>query len=301
MDPVDSIKAANTLGECVLWNGRTQTLWWTDIQESRLFCLDWQTRALRGFSTPERLCAFGFVAGSSSLIAAFESGFALYEARTGRMRWLWKLARPGQRLNDGRVDRQGRFWAGAMAERGDEAGKAELYCLDANGQVQCRERGITISNSICFSPDGAAFYFADTPTRTIWRYGFSASDGVITDRQVFAQTPEGTFPDGATVDAEGFLWSAHWGGGRVVRYTPQGAIDRIIDVPASQPTCVAFGGAGLDLLFVTTAREGLSAAALAAQPDAGNLFVYNVGVAGLPEQQFRLEGLKPLGSGESQQ
>jgi sugar lactone lactonase YvrE len=297
MDPVDSIKVANTLGECVVWNGETQSLWWTDIQESRLYRLDWQSRALREFPTPERLCSFGFVADSTALIAAFESGFALYEPGSGRTRWLWKLARPGQRLNDGRVDRRGRFWAGAMAERGDEAGKAELFCLDANGQVQCRERGITISNSICFSPDGAVFYFADTPTRTIWRYGFSGSDGVITDRQVFAQTPDGAFPDGATVDAGGFLWSAQWGAGRVVRYTPEGAIDRVIEVPASQPTCVAFGGADLDLLFVTTAREGLSEAVLAGQTGAGDLFVYNVDVVGLPEHQFRSESLKPMGSG----
>jgi sugar lactone lactonase YvrE len=283
---LESIMVGNTLGEGVLWNGRTQSLWWTDIEERRLYCLDWRGRKLETFTTPERLCSFGFRDGDAGLVAAFESGLALYDPVSGVCEWLWKLNRPGQRLNDGRVDRQGRFWVGAMAE-GAAEGSAELFCLHADGHVESRERGITISNSIAWSPDGTVFYFADTPARTIWRYGFSARDGAIMDRQIFARTPAGILPDGAVTDAEGFLWNAQWGGGRVVRYAPDGRIDRVVDVPASQPTCVAFGGPDLDLLFVTSARSGLSKETLAAQSGAGDVFVYNAGVVGLPEHRFR--------------
>lgn len=284
MRAIETIHLGNLLGECVLWNHETQSVWWTDIEGRRLHRLDWECRRLRVFPTPERLCSFGFVAGEERVIAAFESGLALYDPENGEGTWLWRLNRPGQRMNDGRVDREGRFWAGAMAEDRDQAGRAELYCLEADGSVLIRERGISISNSIAWSPDGVAFYFADSPARTIWRYAFS--NGRIADRDVFARTPEGVFPDGATVDAEGFLWSAQWGGGRVVRYAPDGGIARELELPVSQPTCVALGGPDLDLLFVTSARAGLSEAALTAQAGAGDLFVYNADVAGLPEHRF---------------
>jgi len=289
--PVDIIKAANTLGEGVLWDGQTQSLWWTDIQERRLYRCEWAGRTLRVFALPERLCSFGFIAGSKRLIAAFESGIALYDPFRDTTEWLTRPARgDGIRFNDGRVDRQGRFWTGTMAETDARAGQAQLFCIDAVGRAEPRESGITISNGICWSPDGAVFYFADSPRRTIWRYVFDVATGEISDRRVFAQTPDGAYPDGATVDEEGFVWSAQWGAGRVVRFAPDGRIDRLVEVPASQPSCVAFGGTGLCLLFVTSAREGLNKESLAAQPHAGDVFVYDLGIAGLPESRFKAGG-----------
>lgn len=284
MDPVETIKVGNFLGEGVLWDDRTQSLWWTDIDARRLYCLQWQGRILHRYETPERLCSFGFLDAGAGLIAAFESGFALYDPRSGACQWLWKLERPGQRLNDGRVDPQGRFWCGGMAECDEAAGQAELYCLHGDGRVECRAQGFTISNDIAWSPDGATFYFADSIALTIWRHDFCGRDGSIGAPQVFARTPVDILPDGAAVDADGHLWSALWGGGCVVRYAPDGAIERTLAVPVRQPTCVAFGGPELDLLFVTSARKGVSAAG------AGDLFVYNVGVVGLPEHRFRCGG-----------
>ncbi len=290
MEPVRIIEVGNTLGEGVLWNVETQSLWWTDIQERRLYRYDWDSRSLSRFTTPERLCSFGFVRGSERLIAAFESGFALYDPITGATTWLARpeAGRPSMRFNDGRVDRQGRFWAGSMAETAAGAGKANLYCLDGSGRACRRESGLTISNSICWSPDGTRFYFADSPRRTIWQYAFDTASSGISDRRQFAQTPDGAFPDGATVDAEGFLWSAHWGGGRVVRYAPDGRIERLLEMPVSQPSCVAFGGPKLDLLFVTTAREGLKEDVLGSQTGAGDVFVYDIGITGLPEERYVL-------------
>jgi sugar lactone lactonase YvrE len=166
---------------------------------------------------------------------------------------------------------------------GEPTGK--LYCL-RGGKAEVCLTGIAISNSICFSPDGKHLYFADTPHRTILRYDLDGVSGAISNRQVFAQTPHGAFPDGSNVDSHGHVWNAHWGAGRVVRYAPDGSEIGSINVPTSQPTCVAFGGKNLDLLFVSSARQNLSEAVLAREPQAGDLFVYKVGVQGLADSRF---------------
>lgn len=286
---VETIRAQNTLGECVLWNERSGMLWWTDIQARQLLSYRWADKTLRCYATPERVGAFGFVENSARLIVAFESGLALYDPEQKAIDWLARLEpkKPGVRFNDGRVDRQGRFWVGTMIETSDEDLEAHLYCLDCAGRLRQHERGIKISNGLCFSPDGMHLYFADSPRRSIHVYDLIEPAGTLSNRRLFAQTPAGADPDGAIVDAEGHVWSAHWGGGCVVRYSPNGHIERILEVPASQPTCVAFGGPDLKLLFVSSARAGLSSETLASQPDAGSVFVYDVGVQGLPEPQYR--------------
>ncbi len=291
MELIDTLRVGNTLGEGIQWDVATQALWWTDIQERRLHRYDWASRKLETFPAPERIGSFGLIEGSTSVIAAFESGIALYDPRGGTPKW---LARPDAdlgsvRFNDGRVDRQGRFWAGSMEETEPRSGRASLYCVDASGVARKRESGIAISNGICWSPDSSRFYFADSPLRKIYVYDFNPATGGIANRRDFVETPEGAHPDGANVDSEGFLWSAHWGAGRVVRYAPGGAIDCVLNVPASQPTCVAFGGPGLDLLFVTTAREGLTEAELSQQPSAGDVFVYKMPCVGLAENYFILD------------
>jgi len=272
---LDRISAGNTLGECILWEGRRQRLWWTDIQEKRLHRFDWATRKAQVFATPERVGSFGFMAGSERLIVAFASGIAFYDPYAKSVDW---IGRPeayvqGLRFNDGRVDRRGRFWCGSMVESptGDVTGS--LYSVDASGAVRCHVRGVRISNSLCTSPDGKHLYFADSPTRTIWVYDLVEPEGTLAGRRIFAQTPEDSVPDGATVDVDGCVWSAHWGGSRVVRYTPDGRVDRTLPVPTRQPSCVCFGGPDLDLLFVTSARENLDAATLRIEPHAGDVFV----------------------------
>jgi L-arabinonolactonase len=287
---VDIVSVRNTLGEGVSWDPVGERVWWTDIQERRLFRYDPQARALESFELPERLGSFGFVAGCDKIVAAFESGFAFYHPESGQLDW---LARPQHeagnvRFNDGRVDRQGRFWAGSMVE-GEGEPTGTLYCLQGDKPQICLT-GIAISNSICFSPDGRHLYFADSPHRKILRYDIDAASGAIGNRQIFAQTPQGAFPDGSNIDAEGHLWNAHWGVGRVVRYAPDGSISGGIDIPATQPTCIAFGGRNLDQLFVSSAREGLSEAALAREPHAGNVFVYQLDVKGLADPRFAVAG-----------
>jgi L-arabinonolactonase len=285
-DLVDIILVGNTLGEGVSWDPIDQRVWWTDVQERRLFRHDPLQRTLRTFDLPERLGSFGFVAGSDEIVAAFQSGFAIYHPESGRVDW---LVRPDHgaknlRFNDGRVDRQGRFWSGSMVEGKGEP-TAKLYCL-LGVKAQVHLTNIAISNSICFSPDGRHLYFADTPQRAILRFDIDPDTGSIGHRRIFARTPPGAFPDGSNVDAQGCVWNAHWGAGRVVRYALDGSIDREINVPATQPTCIAFGGPNLDMLYVSSAREGLSADALAAQPHAGDVFVYKLDIKGLPDPRF---------------
>ena len=287
---VDIVAVGNTLGEGVLWDTRGQRTWWTDIQERRLYRYDPLTRQLEQFLVPLRLGSFGLVGDSDRIIAAFESGFAFYRPESGQLDWIEQPghAAANMRFNDGRVDRQGRFWAGSMVE-GAGASDAKLYCLASGAPgatSEVRLTGIAISNSICFSPEGRQMYFADSPRREILRYELDPVTGAISNRQIFARTPHGVFPDGSHVDAQGHLWNAQWGAGQVVRYAPDGTISATINVPATHVSCVAFGGANLDLLFVTSARQELSAGQLAVEPHAGDLFVYRLNVRGLADARF---------------
>jgi len=188
-------------------------------------------------------------------------------------------------MNDGQMDRQGRFWAGSMVE--DHAlappEKGSLYRLDGRDAAPAILRdGIVISNAISFSPAGEYLYFADTPNQTILRFALDPSANGLGEPEEFARLSGNAFPDGADVDAQGRLWNAEWGSGRVTARNPDGSTFAQIQLPVSQVTCVAFGGVDLDLLFVTSAREGLSPAQLAREPQAGDLFVYRTGARGLP-------------------
>ena len=163
-----------------------------------------------------------------------------------------------------------------------------LYSLDYLLGLRKHINEIQIGNGLCTSPDGKLLYFADSAKRVIQSCELHTDTGSLGEPHLFAHTPEGSYPDGATIDADGYLWSAHWGAGSVVRYSPAGEIDYTLTVPVSQPTCVCFGGPDLDLLCVSTAREGLSPEALRMQPEAGNVLIYRTGHFGLPEDKFRL-------------
>jgi L-arabinonolactonase len=289
LTPHEILRAGNILGECILWDSHREVLWWTDIQACRLHRYDWTAGTLQSLETPERVGSFGFVAASHDLITAFASGIALYDPQQRAANWLARpgAITPGVRFNDGRVDRHGRFWTGTMVEDKQLAARGCLYSIDGTGEARCHLQGVRISNGLCFSPDGTRLYFADSPTRTISVYELIEPGGTLGIRRTFAQTPQGAFPDGATVDVDGCVWSAHWGAGCVVRYTPDGKIDRTIHVPTRQPTCVCFAGTDLDILCVTSAREGLDEWTLTNEPHAGDVFLYRVGTQGLTESEYQ--------------
>jgi len=177
----------------------------------------------------------------------------------------------GLRFNDGRCDRAGRFWVGTLQDP-DHPPRGVLYCIEADGRARAMKSAIRVPNSIAWSPDGRTMYFADSPRHKIWAYDYDAETGGTSNERIFA-TPHPGFPDGSCVDADGCLWNAEWGASRVVRYTPAGRIDRVIAVPAKNPTCCAFGATRLDTLYITSA-------------DGAGLFAMRPGVAGLLESRF---------------
>lgn len=287
-----TVPVQDTLGECIVWDEQAQRVWWTDIQGRRLHRFSPTDAALETFDLPERLGSFGFVAGTAELICAFASGFALYDVASEALTWLYRpeLGWQGTRFNDGRVDRQGRFWSGTMVKAAatDQAGQAvkgSLYVV--GGGAPRRVLGeIAISNSLCWNLDGTTLYFADSPTRQIVAYVLNPRTAALGAKRVFAKVESGGVPDGSVVDADGFLWNAEWGGSRLVRYAPSGDVDCILGLPVTQPTCLCFGGAALDCIFVSTATEGLDPETLSRQPEAGNVLIYRTPFKGVPENRF---------------
>jgi sugar lactone lactonase YvrE len=192
------------------------------------------------------------------------------------------------RMNDGACDAQGRFWAGTMAY--DESpGAGTLYRLELDGSCTTVLTGLTIANGIGWSPDGQTMYLNDSGTGCVDAFCFDSSSGAVNKRRTLVRSDQrGVVPDGLTVDAEGGIWVAFWGGGAVKRYAPDGSLLASLRLPVTKPTSCAFGGPDLATLFVTTAREGLDDAAHALQPGAGRLFsIVGLGIQGLPCQPYR--------------
>ena len=275
------------LGEGPVWDDRLGCLWFTDIQQAMLLCWHHGAARLERFALPERLGSLALTDDPERLLLALANGFALFTPASAHILWLHRLELEahGMRLNDGRVDRQGRFWTGAMVEDDAHAPpeRGSLYRFDPPGSAApvALRSGISISNSICFSPDGAHAYFADSMTGRILRY---PAVGPLGEATLFARTEPGSAPDGSDIDAAGRLWNAEWGGACVTAYTPDGTVAGRLALPVSQPTCVAFGGPDLNLLFVTSASEGLAHP----EPHAGDVLVYEGPFKGLPAERFRL-------------
>ncbi|WNL44699.1 SMP-30/gluconolactonase/LRE family protein [Dyella sp. BiH032] len=281
---------ANTLGEGVLWCEREQALYWTDIHAATL----WRHRPANGevrrWTMPERLGCLALCETEGWLLLGLASRLAFFRPDDETLLPLMEVESGlPTRLNDGACDRQGRFVFGTLHEPAPGETRQPIgafYRLNADLTLErLNLPGVGISNSLAFSPDGRTMYFCDSPSRVIQCCDYGDRCG---EPRVFARIddPRGE-PDGSAVDAQGFLWNAQWGLGQVVRYAPDGQVDRVVPVPAAQPTRPAFGGRGLDTLYVTSARDGLSADALASQSQAGALFAVEAGVAGLPEPRFR--------------
>lgn len=280
---------ANTqdvLGEVPRWHEREQALYWIDALKPAIHRLDPATGQVESWTPPEKLGSFA-PSRNGGLIIAGRNGFALYDPRSGAFA---RIADPEHKaaeniLNDGRCDGRGRFWAGSMTKTMQRA-SGRLYRVE-NGRVAACDDGIWVSNGVAFSPDGKTMYFADSHVHTIFAYDYDLAAGTIGQRRVFAQTSgRPGVPDGASVDAEGYLWSAQFDGGCLARYAPGGRLDRTVPLPVSRPTACAFGGSDLDTLYVTTARFRLAPDKLAAEPLAGALLALDVGVKGLPEPAY---------------
>lgn len=283
-EPAGQVSVSNRLGEGIVWDARSDAFLWTDIHERLLFRLLWPSLRLEQFALPFRLGSFALTGEPSRIVAAFESGFAHYDFETAACEWICRPSLPaGVRFNDGRVDPAGRFVAGTMVEDGAAAGgptAGVLYRLEPSGAVTTLVERIGITNSLCWSPDGSTMYHADSTVGVLNAYEYG---DLLGPRRDIVSLEAPAVPDGATVDADGRIWVALWGGARVAVYSPAGVALGEIPVPVSQPTCVALGGAGLDVLAVTSAYDGLAPANRALEPAAGNLFLFRTTSRGLEE------------------
>ena len=283
--------ARNQLGEGVVWCERTQRVWWTDIQCATLWSYLPATGESQARAMPERLASFALTRRDDTLLLGLESRLAFYNVVTGAMHTVCEVEPElhTTRLNDGRCDRFGNFVFGTVNEESRRERIAGFYRLHADLRLERLPLdGVAIANSICFSPDGSRMYYCDTMAGVIrcCDYGPGADD-LRNDRVFVDLRGDRGSPDGSAVDSRGGVWNAQWGGARVVRYAPDGSVDRVVEVPVSQPSCVCFGGERLDRLFITTARDELSPDVLELESLAGGLFYADVpDVRGLPECRF---------------
>ena len=262
-----AIDSGDRLGECPLWDERAQALWWVDIHAPAIKRFD--GRATEVFPMPEPVGSIA-LRDKGGLLAAMQTGIFVFQDKALRLLVAPEAHDKAQRFNDGRCDRQGRFWVGTLKDP-EFTPTGLLFRLEGK-KIEVRRAGIKVPNSLAWSPDGRTMYFADSPRHKIWAFDYAPGTGEATNERVFA-APHPGFPDGSCVDAEGGLWNAEYGNARVVRYAPDGKIDRAIAVPARAPTCCCFGGARLDTLYITSA-------------DGGGVFAFVPGVKGLPESRF---------------
>lgn len=273
------------LGEGPVWDARSKALYWVDIVQGLVFRWS-EGEPARSFDLGERICSLapresgGFVGGG-------HDGFVFLDPEAGRVEPVAapESDRPGNRFNDGKTDRQGRFWAGTMDRREQDA-SGSLYRLDPDLGWTRVDSGYRVTNGPAFSLDGRTMYHNDSALQTVYAFDL-AEDGSASNKRVFARFGEGEgYPDGMTVDSEGCLWIAFWDGWCLRRLDPSGAVAAELRVPVQRPTSCAFGGEALDCLFITSARRGLDDEALAMQPSAGGLFITLPGVSGVAETPF---------------
>jgi len=275
------------LGEGPVWDPVARCLYFVDILRGHVHWYDPATNTSRIHQIG---CMVGAVAPAErgDLILAVQHGFARLDPTTGAMTIVADVD-AGQshlRMNDGKCDAAGRFWAGTMA-LDERPGAGSLYRLDADGRVHTMVRGVTISNGLDWSADGRLMYYVDSPTHSIDVFDFDAATGAIANRRTVVRVPpEEGIPDGLTLDTDGCIWVALWGGGAVHRYTPDGTRDCVLRVGARYTTSCIFGGSDLRDLYITSSILGMSPDERAAQPEAGGLFRARPGPKGRPANRF---------------
>ncbi|MDR5774408.1 SMP-30/gluconolactonase/LRE family protein [Caballeronia sp. LP006] len=292
MASVERLEAAGhaAVGECPVWRAEEGALYWVDIPARKFVRLVVASGERSEWTLPEQIACFAFDP-TGTVVAGMESGLFAFGMQSTKDIRPSKLAAPsfpapGMRFNDGRCDRQGRFWAGTMVQDMSLASPAgALFRFDTDGVLsEPIVDGLVTQNGLAWSPDGRTMYLSDShPTkRVIWAFDFDLDTGTPRNRRVFADLHDyAGRPDGAAVDADGCYWTCANDAGRLLRFTPRGELDREIALPASKPSMCAFGGSDLSTLYVTSIRPGANAT-----EDDGCVFALNPGVKGLPEPAY---------------
>ncbi|GAB4070497.1 SMP-30/gluconolactonase/LRE family protein [Ancylobacter sonchi] len=279
------------LGEGSSYDAASDTAWWFDILEKHLYAQSPSGGAHRVHELPVMASALAIVDERRQLIST-EHGLMLRDIASGRLDKVAEIEAddPATRSNDARVHPSGTFWVSTMGKRAEQ-GAGAIYAFRAGALLRLFS-GISIPNAICFSPDGTVGYFADTRENTLFRVELDPLTGLPEgEPRALHRRPEPGGLDGAVTDAEGLIWCAIWGGGRVNVYSPAGELVRSLDVPARQPSCPVFVGRDFDRLLVTSAFEGMDEAARAGDPGHGRTFLLDVGARGRAEPRVRLGGL----------
>ncbi len=286
------VDAKAKTGEGAFWDVERQRLFWVDIPEGLINIFDPGTGDNQQHRIDEPVgCLAPSIKGD--LILATRSGFWRFDPKSGEKTKLHdpEAHLPGNRFNDGATDPKGRFWAGTMQDNGQPSAMVgAFYCLDTDLVSRRWIDGIYTTNGLAFSPDGKTLYCADSnrSIQTIWAADYDLESGQPGERRVFfdSHKVDGR-PDGGTVDADGCYWMAGVGGWQLVRLTPAGKIDRIIDLPIERPSKPMFGGSKLDTLFVTSIGTGLTPGTEDKQPQAGGLFaVTGLEIKGIEQARF---------------
>ncbi len=294
------VAESNELGEGPIWDARENALYWVDgtgrrVGKPSLWRLDPRTGQTRHWFVDHDVGAMALCRDGGAVLA-IDDGFYRFDFERATLDRICAIDadQPRTRLNDGKVDRRGRFFAGGMDDR-EELPICSLWRLDPDLSVTRLEQGIICSNGPCWSPDDRTFYFADTFQQLMWAYDYDLATGTLTNRREFVSTKDDPgFFDGSTVDVEGCVWNALVIGGDLVRYTPDGEIERRIGMPVKNITSVAFGGENLDEIYVTSmarvrhpAAHGHFTRQVRPQFGAGSLFrIRGLGIRGLPEPRF---------------
>lgn len=273
-----------TLGEGAVWHAASRCVVFVDIKSRRLYRYDHETGVRRSWVAPGQI-GFALPSVDGSWICGVQGGLYRFSFETGTFSRVLPVEtdRPGNRLNDGYVDRTGALWFGSMDDAEREA-SGQLYRVGRDGRLSVRDSGYVITNGPTASPDGRTLYHTDTLQRVVYAFDIG-DDGSLERKRVFANIDGSGYPDGMAVDDEGCVWVALFGGGRIERFSPDGRCVGRVDFPCSNITKLAFGGADLQTVYATTARKGLTEEALQEQPLAGGLFAFRAPVKGLPSAE----------------
>lgn len=285
MEVFHLLKSQNIIGEGPVWDEGIKALYWVDIAGKTINRFWPDTGKHEIFTTESEVGVIAF-REKNGFITAGSTGFSFWSPETKKFEAISdpEEANPKSRFNDGKVDRFGRFWAGTMTAEG---AVSALYRMDTDLSIQKIDSGLTISNGIAWSPDNSVMYFVDSMRYVIYAYDFEGISGEVSNRCNFIQvSPDYGIPDGITVDSEGCLWCAFYGGSKVTRFDNEGNVMVEIAMPVTQPTSCIFGGDNYSDLYITSAWNGLDNNERKKQPLAGDLFVINTDIKGLPEPKF---------------
>ncbi|WP_416730925.1 SMP-30/gluconolactonase/LRE family protein [Fictibacillus sp. JL2B1089] len=283
------LPAKASLGEGPCWDSGQGVMYWVSILDKKVNIYDPHSHQNREIQL-DQMVGTVVPRESGGVVVALQNGFFFLDLNTEKLTPIVDPEQelPENRFNDGKCDPFGRFWAGTMS-LSEEAEKGSLYCLDHDLHVEKKRENLTISNGLAWSPDQSYMYLIDTPTKKVTRFQYDLQTGHIQNATEVISFPDGVgAPDGMTIDEEGMLWIAHWGGAQVSRWNPEtGEQLYSIPIPSLNVTSCTFGGENMDELYVTTARKNTSAENLERFPEAGGLFKVRPGVKGMPSYSFK--------------